>query len=210
MTRSRDDLMLDLSRAVDELTRPRTNSETYQVHDGVRWQNRRHNVRVASLLDQLRLAVEANSTMQDGPRPAFGSKPAARLEAIDRLTAIDSGAAIWATRHLGQSARENTEGNLRTIVGQAAELEDEPLAALVREVTRWRVWARVVTGWDEPPYRPHNACPLCGVKGSLRIRVIDRYAACVDCGEAWGPDSIMLLAEHIRWENNDEPLEAAG
>lgn len=60
--------------------------------------------------------------------------------------------------------------------------------------------------------QPDNTCPLCATRGSLRIRVGDGInsnsasAMCVSCFEAWDDSNIGLLANHIRSENDDEPL----
>lgn len=70
---------------------------------------------------------------------------------------------------------------------------------------RWWTWARVVTGWDTPAWQPANTCPLCGVRGTLRVRLDEQRATCVNgaCRETWDQFNIGLLAEHIRRENND-------
>jgi hypothetical protein len=86
-------------------------------------------------------------------------------------------------------------------VGIATTLDDDNLGRLAREVNRWWTWARVVTGWDSPPWRPNVDCPMCARRGGLRVRLNDRSAACLECGETWDHTTIGLLAEHLREVN---------
>lgn len=76
---------------------------------------------------------------------------------------------------------------------------------LENDIHHWWKWARVVTGWDTPAWQPDNTCPLCGVRGTLRIRFEDQLATCINdaCRETWDSFTIGLLAAHIRTENND-------
>jgi hypothetical protein len=73
------------------------------------------------------------------------------------------------------------------------------------DISKWWTWARVVTGWDTPAWQPANTCPLCGLRGSIRIRLEEQRATCINdaCRETWDNATIGLLAEHIRRENND-------
>ncbi|WP_157432593.1 hypothetical protein [Aeromicrobium sp. Root472D3] len=69
----------------------------------------------------------------------------------------------------------------------------------------------MLTGWDSPAWRPNNTCPLCGVKGGLRIRLDHHTGTCMDCRQTWDPSTIGLLADHIRVENHeDEETSATG
>lgn len=76
---------------------------------------------------------------------------------------------------------------------------------LEADITRWWTWARVVTGWDTPAWQPANTCPLCGIRGTLRVRLDEQRATCINdaCRETWDSFTIGLLAAHIRTENND-------
>ncbi len=196
------DHIADLLAAADELTDPRRHVEVLSGWD--RNRNRKVVRRITtlpSLLDQLAEAVHPGETYveNDTSRPGFGSRPPARLDAIDRLLAIEAAAARWLTSmHI--QLRADTAGNIRALVGIAGTLDSDTLAALHTEVTTWRSWAATVTGWQRPPWRPRVGCPVCDAVGSLRIRLDRSTACCMDCGEAWDEASIGLLAEHIRAE----------
>lgn len=194
----------DLLAAADELTDPRRHVE---VLTASWWDNNRNRktkvirrvTTLPSLLDQLAEAVVPGETYieGEGARPGFGSRPPARLDAIDRLLAITEGSARWVLS-LGLSVRASVHGNVRALVGASGTLDSDTLDALTYEVTTWRTWAATVTGWQRPPWRPRVPCPICDRVGSLRIRLDQSTACCMDCGEAWDADRIGLLAEHIR------------
>lgn len=76
---------------------------------------------------------------------------------------------------------------------------------LEADITRWWTWARVVTGWDTPAWQPDNTCPLCGTRGTLRVRLDQQRATCVNdaCRETWDESNIGLLANHVLAENNE-------
>lgn len=80
-----------------------------------------------------------------------------------------------------------------------------PCHELEADIARWWTWARVVTGWDTAAWQPANTCPLCGTRGTLRVRLDEQRGTCVNdaCRETWDHTNIGLLAEHIRAENND-------
>jgi len=192
-----DDLTA-IADAVRDLTQPYTHIEPYAVVDGKgRVRPKHHLTKHPSLLDQLRAAETAGHGNEDQPAGGYESRPAARLEAIATLNAIDSEVATWITWRRN-TVRPTTEANLHAIVGVAADLVLADRRELAVEVRRWLTWARVVTGWDSPPWRPNVPCPMCATKGGLRIRLIEEAAACLDCGAAWDRDSIGLLAEEIR------------
>lgn len=79
------------------------------------------------------------------------------------------------------------------------------------DITSWWTWARVVTGWDTPAWQPANTCPLCGVRGTLRVRLDEQRATCVNdaCRETWDHFNIGLLADHIRAENGESEETAS-
>jgi hypothetical protein len=192
----------DLLSAADELTDPRRHVEV--ITGWTKSRNRKTIRRVTtlpSLLNQLADAVVPGETYveNDGARPGFRSTPPARLDAIDRLLAIEAAAARWVVS-VGLTLRHDAAGNIRALVGISAQLDSDTLDALYTEITNWRAWAATVTGWQTPPWRPRVACPVCDTLGSLRIRLDRHTACCVGCGEAWGEDAIGLLAEHIRIE----------
>lgn len=183
-----------------------------------------HRTTHPSLLDQLRDAGNtANS--REGGRGGYESRPAARLESTDTLTAIATGTAWW----LGWGTRNASmrlESDLRALVGLAALMHDDaakahrdhsrrdPEAGCVRclaaDTTGWVVRARVVVGWDTPPYSPPAPCPVCEDTGTLRVRLADRLGVCVGCGATWDPSTIGLLADHVRRHTGSDTPATAG
>jgi hypothetical protein len=75
-----------------------------------------------------------------------------------------------------------------------------------RDMRRWWTQARITSGWDSRAWAPNNTCPIteCGERRTLRIRVDDQTAFCVNCRETWDSTSIGILAEHVRAENGEE------
>lgn len=79
---------------------------------------------------------------------------------------------------------------------------------IVHDVRRWWRQARVIAGWDSPAYRPWATCPVCEHRGGLRVNLEMQTGFCVECRSIWGPETIGLLADHIRVENgSDTPLD---
>lgn len=72
------------------------------------------------------------------------------------------------------------------------------------DVRYWWRQARIISGWDSPPWRPYNTCPNCSKRKGLRINSMAHTAVCVECRTVWEPSTIGLLAEHIRQENGTE------
>jgi hypothetical protein len=155
-----------------------------------------------SLLDQLRSAVEASTSTEEGARPGFGSAPAARLEAVDAYLRIEREAAA-ALKACGQKVPA-----VRDIRGAFVDVATAirryhatvPIDEALPMVRSWWATARVVTGWDSPPWRPDARCLACDAKGGLRIRLAQQAGVCVLCGSTWDPETIGLLAEHVRAE----------
>lgn len=195
----------DLADAVSALVDPIRHAETYVLRAPYPGGPGAAEVRVhrtvhASLLDQLATAVEPSSATQAGAR-GYESSPSARLDAVDMLRRIAIDAGVWLI-DLGLPPRGDTAGNLRALVGSA--MTDEQLRNIARDAARWVTWARIVTGWDVPAYRPNVVCPACAVRGGLRLRVDPVSAACVGCGATWGSDAeIAVLAECINGERAD-------
>jgi hypothetical protein len=217
VTRDYRTAMEKLTDAVNELIQPRThreglnpdqaplNAETGQpIHGAVV-------TRVASLLDQLELAVEPSGSTSAGHRIP-SSTPAARMDAINALLVIDTEVSQQVGIYL-DSERSTISANLRALVGLACDLGPLDQKDLARFAVRWHTMAAIVTGWEVPPRRLHNTCPLCEAKGSLRIRVDVNTGSgtglCVECQETWDESTIGLLAEHVRAENREDELEEA-
>jgi hypothetical protein len=172
------------------------------------------------LLEQLYQSVEPSSSAEAGAARPASSRPAARLDAIDTANRIDSWAAAWlahleVTDHLDSIGRIRRLGSLLPSIERCdrrtPERDDQQQVIccnahqLEADIGRWWTWARVVTGWDTPAWQPANTCPLCGTRGSLRVRLDEQRATCINdaCRETWDTATIGLLAEHIRRENND-------
>ena len=194
---------------VDALTRPTTHHEPYTtlrtMGDGSHyWTTERHRTISLPLIEQLQSAVATTGAITGGAH-AFASKPAARVDAIDVLQDIERETGSWLRRlHLPVEDKH----------GRALALADRIRAAAAnggddihRDLRSWWIRARTVTGWDAPSWRPDNTCPLCGVKGGLRVRLDAQTAACIECGEGWARDTIGLLADHIRAENHEDEDE---
>ncbi len=217
------DTRIDLADVVNELTESSSHNETYE-HDKAG--TAAHITIRPSLIAQLRVAMTASATTEEGGRPGFGSKPSARLDAIDALIRIDQGAVRWLHRltskpvEPGHTMRHHgdprpaprvdvdcpTEGIVRRLHSTAVGNDQ-----VERDIRAWWLHARIVTGWDTPAFRPNNTCPTCGKRGGLRVRVdreantVVTFGLCVECKSQWtGEDgSFDQLAWHIRVENHD-------
>jgi hypothetical protein len=79
------------------------------------------------------------------------------------------------------------------------------LRNLDKTVRLWLTWARTLTGWDSPAFRPNVKCPACGMRGSLRVRLDRGTACCVEpnCYATWDQDTIGILAQIIRTANGE-------
>lgn len=198
--------LADISHHVNDLTRPLHHRHLFTDAEA-RLQGRRlHTAAFPSLLDQLRATTRPTKPggEEDPMRGIFESRPSARLDALAALIHIDHWSTLWLTRDLGRKPRHTTEDTLRGIVGAAATTHDpDTLRLLHRDVASWARMARITTGWERPPYTPRGSCPACEHRGTIRVRLDERIALCVDCGEQWTPDTIGILAEHIRWQHGE-------
>ena len=201
----------DVHTIVRQLTEEHTHRQPYTHEtDGTTWDTW-HITTAPPLLDQLTQADKQPAELDLGGG-TFGSKPAANLEALDVLTMIDTEAARW-VRRLGGDDPGTTIACVRRLYGLAASAQfcgkPKPtkdgrdvvccdVHRIERDLRNWWTQARVVSGWDCKPWKPNNTCPMCGVRRSLRIRVDDRHAVCVECRETWDEGNIGLLAEHVR------------
>lgn len=157
------------------------------------------------LLEQLTSAIATTGAIEGGAH-TFASKPAARVDAIDVLQAIETEAQTWC-RTLQLPIADKQTGmplEVRALVRAAAANAGDRMTADLRT---WWIRARTVTGWDSPSWRPDNTCPLCGIKGGLRVRLDAQTGMCVECGEGWDSSTIGLLADHIRAENGETDQE---
>jgi hypothetical protein len=181
--------------AVDALTKPVRVREPYMAWHGNNRKLKVYEHTLPSLLTQLRkAAIPGEAFVEESPgqiRRAPRSCPPARLDAINLGLAITAWAAdtVWRAR---RPVREDTADNLRAVVG-AFPHDSDVLAALLR----WVGQARVVAGWERAPWVPAATCPLCGKLGSLRVRLTQKEASCVECRENWDESTIGLLAQHV-------------
>lgn len=204
----------DIHDWVAELCEPIVHVEHYVIEKrsgGVTmWHGRDHRTEHPSLVDQLYSALSASGSVEEGMRPGFTSKPAASLEAIDAVVRIDRAAARW-VRRLGQDDFQDTEGCIRALHAlwpstrhchQKATEGCCDRHDIIRDVRSWWTTARCVTGWDSPAWKPDATCPLCGTRGTLRVKLAAEAATCIECHGTWDTESIGLLADHIRAESD--------
>lgn len=214
----------DVVDMVRELCEPSSHREFYRPERGAkksdRGQHRYHVTVTPPLLAQLYLSVAPLGSVEAGAVTPATSRPAARIDAIDTANRIDDEATRWLEqldavavapldriRKLGSLVpsleRCHRRHPFRNDAGTVTCCTAHQLEAALG---RWWTWARVVTGWDMPAWQPDNTCPLCGVRGSIRVRVVEQLASCVNdaCRESWDDTTIGLLADHIRHENRED------
>ncbi len=230
----------DLHDYVAELVDRTRQATPYDVDapaGGYRIQQR-HHVTVPPLLEQLATAIHTSGGA-GASAGGYESRPAARLELVDTLTHIETSAYRWLKTLTGTPRADLVDtwptltGAIRHLRALAADLErcyrirgrrldehDDPARAgcwccafheLEHDVRSWWVAARTVSGWEAAAWKPHNTCPLCGVRDSLRIRADVHTGVCTACHETWDATTIGLLADHIRAENleDDEDMPEA-
>ena len=195
---------------VRELTEPHQHSEHYVTRTRGAWVGHNHRTSVPALLVQLGANDTPSANAQDGPRPGFGSRPAARLEALDAAVRIDLEANRWITDLGEQTHHLETIHAVQQLHGLAKSADMVTRRAVERDVRRWWTQARIVTGWDSPAWTPNATCPACGERGTLRVRLAERIGMCVFAGDpsrrkepchaTWDETTIGVLADHIRVE----------
>lgn len=207
---------------VSELTQTTSHRESYALQrdnaDGsITLVEQGHVTVRPSLIAQLRVAMTTSSTAESGARGGFGSKPSARLDALDALLRMDQETVRW----IHTITRKPVDVDLSTEqlvlrVSSVGKGNDD----VERDLRAWWLHARIVTGWDTPPFRPNNTCPVCKKRGGLRVRVdtqagsVVTHGLCVECKAQWTGDdgSFDRLAWWIRVENDDydTPRVSAG
>lgn len=192
---------LDLVDMVRELCESTKHRQPYITEETAA--TRYHSSIAPPLILQLLDAVEPSSSTEAGSGVAriAASRPAAAIDAIDTAFKIAVDAARWC-RVLGVDDIDDTIPLVRRLLPHALQNKD-----LAEDIHRWWTWARVITGWDRPAWQPANTCPICGVRGTLRVRVVERLATCTGCRETWDELNIGLLAEHIQTENHENEQE---
>jgi hypothetical protein len=202
----------DIHDMVEELTRTHRHREPYTVREnGTTW-TQNHQIRVPALLTQLTANDIPSTAAEEGPRPAFASRPAARLDALDIATRIDLQAARW-VRDLGEDDHHlDTAATIRQLHGLHASADHDTQRAIERDVRTWWLQARIITGWDSPAWTPDATCPVCTERGTIRIRLADHIGMCTNdaCRTTWDTTNIGLLADHIRAETDDDRPAVTG
>ena len=195
MSAGRDTLLQRIAADVDALVEPSTHVQPYTVQVGKEMVTRSHRIQFPSLLNQMRDQTHDGTGAPDddgGSFDTFGSKPPINIQAIDRLAAIHAGVRHWR----GRRKLDRLEDELRILVGDCLSMGDDELDVLAHDVGRWVTWARIVTGWTTPPWRPNAECPHCEQR-ALHVHLADVNALCGHCGATWDRDTIGLLAAHI-------------
>jgi hypothetical protein len=202
----------DLHQMIRELTQPTQHREPYLRKRKPRY----HTTHNPPLLVQLDESALPSNNRTDGAGTIAGSRPTANVDAIDTARRINHDATAWLA-HYDWIINSNTEHFTREmrhwwtndgdIIDRVRRLA--PIARhdpnLAHDIQRWWTWARITTGWDQPAWKPDNTCPLCARRGTLRIRLADKLATCIDdtCRATWDEATIGLLADHIRTENGE-------
>lgn len=233
MTTTERDRQPDFLDMVRDLTRGHEHREQYTAERrGTSW-TAYHPSRVPALVQQLLGAAPSGTGEMSRSTPQ--SRPAARIEALDTIMAIDDEAARWVRRlgeddpgdQLDRETRRPVRGSgtiacitmlagLHPQVPHCRKGQGErseagrwccPRHELESDVRHWWHQARIITGWDTAAFRPHNSCPVCEQRDSLRIKA--DAALCVECRSIWaGADQLNVLARHIRAENHDDQASA--
>ena len=200
------ELRIQLADTITQLVDPYTHLEVYYlplrspVPGGPTQHARTHRTSHASLLQQLRRAVEPSASASNAGGNGYRSTESARLAAIDRLNAIHTQACTW-THRLGGQPRATTADTLRALPGYQPTPHN-----LTTDATRWLTWAQIVTAWEIPPRTLREPCPLCSRRGAIKVVVDPVKAWCTnpDCNQTWSDDAeIAILAQHVRACNGE-------
>jgi hypothetical protein len=208
----------DIHTIHTHLTQWHQHRQPYTFEGGMSSWDTYHTTEVPPLIDQLNEAEKPSAGDLTGT--TFGSRPVVSIEALDTLVHIDHEAARW-VRKLGHDDPGDTIACVTKVYSLAASAEfcrrDKPVIEdrqvvccdvhrIERDMRRWWTQARITSGWDSRAWAPNNTCPIadCGERRTLRIRVDDQTAFCVNCRETWDTATIGILAEHVRAENGEE------
>lgn len=206
----------DLTAYVTALCDPTIATEKYrQLHnndDGsLTTVTGRHKTTSPPLLEQLWSAAETSRGMDNGHTRGFQSSPAASLEALDVALDIEHTVHKLLRTHGIIDSHDHYPDTIKAVrklgslvaPGEHTTHKDE-----ARTIRHWWVAARVITGWDLPAFRPNNTCPMCGIRGSLRIKWPTGF--CTQCRTVWDEEHSGLLVEHIRRENHEDEDTGVG
>jgi hypothetical protein len=199
----RADMLTAIASTADQLTEPTKHAEPIPDRNEHRNKVMRRVwvTEQPSLLDQLAAAVMPGEVYVDPQGPAAkskpGSTPPARLDAVDRLLAIEASAALW-MMDLRIPMRDSVTSNIRALVGAAGGLDSDKQQSLLDNMRVWRLWAATVVGWHVPAWRPNSPCMVCEKRDVLRVRLDKGTACCMACGAVWDRQHIDELAEFVK------------
>lgn len=193
MTRSRDELIVQLSDDVAKLAKPFNHSEQAS--------GRNHQSRHASLLDQLEeeLTDSTPSGEGGGSKQSPGSKPPIREEIAVLIWDAQRIAAHLVALAQGKP-RKNTAENLQQLVGLMTTAEDQLVEHVCHQVGSLRAQIETQLTWELRPRRLAGSCPICAKKGGLVVQM-DSYgptsARCQSCKAEWDKTVLGLLASAL-------------
>lgn len=191
----------------DDLTRPSTTREHQRVWNGdrQRFDMVPHVLEHPSLINQLRL-TGAGSTA-GLMSSSLGSKPPASIDAVSHLDTMERETRLWWRKvEPAKEPGKTLEIRLHLLAARASTLTDDQLSTLDGDVMRWWATARVASGWDSAPLKPHVPCMVCEKVGQIRLRIDPLSAVCLACGAAWDETTIGILGNHVRIML-EEPIE---
>lgn len=181
---------------VADLTEPYVSRTSYLIDGRQHW----HTLTMPSLIDQLTTTTEPTTGAGNDGHNTPGSKPTARLQAIDLLADIRFKVRAE-LESVNIAVTKQLAVDLRHLVGAPWT---PPQAKTVARLTgSWITAARYITDLEIPPKTPNGPCPVCDTRGTLRVRFDSWTAFCVECRAMWEPSTIGLLAEHIRAANGE-------
>ena len=155
------------------------------------------------LLEQLQQTVTTSTLNGDLFTGSAGSKPPSRLDAIALLARIQKQSRQIADTIRLRRTRDLTD-RLSAISGAAPDQTQEDRTWIASLARSWVISARIITGWDSPPYSPDVPCPNieCERRGSVRIRLDDQVATCIECGVYWPPETVEQLGRYVKWASD--------
>lgn len=192
------DVLQEIADVAGELADGRQHTERIPFWDGQRNKKyRTHTIVLPGLLAQLYESVIPSSAEADGARSHPASKPPLALEALSAHSWVVTAVTRWCWS-LRIDLRDTVEGNVRALVGAAANLDSDTAHSLLSEMRSWRRRCAVMTGWERL-YCPHVPCPVCEKVGTLRVNLSVKQAFCTnaDCRADWSEETIGLLGEYI-------------
>lgn len=156
-------------------------SQPERTPSGVmRTRRRAHVVQHLGLLDQVEETI-SGSTMghEEFSGGVAASKPAARLECIDYIARVNRESAALAVK---------MDLMYLPLRPRLLGMSDQLAVAVARD---WWSAARIITQHDAAPVSPNVPCgnSSCDRRQSMRLRLEDRIAVCVECHSVWSDDA---------------------